>query len=536
MKHLSPWILALLSGLLLCLSWWSWGHPAFMFVAFVPLFFLLERFKERYPKKAAGSSARFAYLAFFVWNAGVTWWIWNATPIGAVLAILLNSLLMSWVVWVYVFTNQWVKTYFNHLWLLPVFWVAFELLHQNWDLSWPWLQLGNVFAPYSQWVQWYEYTGVAGGTLWVWAVNILLFLVLRKIIDGKTYRWALTKALLCLIVPISYSYYVYNTYQETGDTIEIVVLQPNMDPWSEQFSSNDLEVVRRMQRLFDSVKDANTQLLVAPESALPHTFELPQQIYEHFEPNSNAAEALQLYLQKQPQLKMIVGASTYVRWGQATATSREMFPGVHIDSYNTAMLMDSLGVANFYHKAKLVPGTEIIPFARVLGTVQALLFDLGGTSISLGHSAEPVVFDINQEVKAAPLICYESIYGDYVSRFVRKGANLLTVITNDGWWGETPGYRQHFNLGRLRCVEMRRDMARAANTGVSGFVNQRGDVISETEYWVQAVQKAKLHLNNKITFYAKYGDYIGRIAIFVSILLLLVAVSRWLLAFSYLNR
>ncbi len=526
MKHPSPWILALLSGLLLCLSWWSWGHPAFMFVAFVPLFFLLERFKATYPKKAAGPSARFAYLAFFIWNVGVTWWIWNATSVGAIFAILVNSLFMSWVVWVYVFSSQWLKTHFNHLWLLPVFWVAFELLHQNWELSWPWLQLGNVFAPYPQWIQWYEYAGSSGGSLWVWVVNILLFLALRKIVNRKAYGWALTKALLCLIVPISYSYYVYNTYQETGDTIEVAVLQPNMDPWSEQFSSDDLEVVRRMQRLSDSLIGEQTELLVAPESALPHTFELPQQqIYDHFEPKSNATEALRLYLQQHPQLRMIVGASTYARLSQSTSTSREVVFGLHIDHYNTAMLMDSLGVSRFYHKAKLVPGVELVPFAGILGPIQTLLFDLGGTSISLGHSAEPVVFDVSQDVKAAPLICYESIYGDYVSRFVRKGANLLTVITNDGWWGETPGYRQHFNLGRLRCVEMRRDMARAANTGVSGFVNQRGDVISKTKYWVQAVQKAKLHLNNKITFYAKYGDYIGRIAIFVSILLFLVAIS-----------
>ncbi len=528
MKHFS-WILALLSGLLLCLSWWSWGHAAFMLVAFVPLFFLLERFVKTTPKKAAGPSARFAYLAFFVWNTGVTWWIWNSTSIGAVLAILINSLLMSWVIWVYVFINQKIRTHFNHVWLLPVFWIAFELLHQNWDLSWPWLQLGNVFAPYPQWVQWYQYTGVSGGSLWIWTVNILLYVALHKIIYHKAYRWALIKALVLLIAPISYSYYIYQTYQETGETIEVAVVQPNMDPWSEQFSDDDLEVVRRMQALADSVVNEHTLLLVAPESALPHTFELPQsQIHDHFESNNKVAKALQTYLKNQPQLQMIVGASTYTRLPHATSTSREVLPGVQIDNYNTALLMDSLGIANFYHKTKLVPGVELIPFAGVMGPLQALLFDLGGTSISLGHSSEPVIFDISQEVKAAPLICYESIYGNYVSGFVRKGANLFTVITNDGWWGDTPGYRQHFNLGRLRCVEMRRDMARAANTGVSGFINQRGDVISESKYWVQTAQKAKLHLNNKITFYAKYGDYIGRIAILVSILLLLVAISRYL--------
>jgi apolipoprotein N-acyltransferase len=125
----------------------------------------------------------------------------------------------------------------------------------------------------------------------------------------------------------------------------------------------------------------------------------------------------------------------------------------------------------------------------------------------------------------AAVICYESIYGEFIGRFVRNGAELIFVITNDGWWGDTPGHRQHFSFSRLRAVETRRSIARSANTGISAFINQRGDVLQESEYWVPAVLKQSMNANSNITFYSMNGDYLARIASFISVMLLLIAIS-----------
>lgn len=514
----------MLSGLLLCLSWW--GSPFFIFIALVPLLFMMQQWQAQRPLRAAAPSSRFAYLAFVLWNAGVTWWIWNSTAIGAVLAIVVNTLLMAWVVWAYVFSAQSFKDHFFGVYLLAVYWLAFEFFHQNWSLSWPWLQLGNVFAPMPRWVQWYEYTGVLGGSLWIWLVNILLYSALRKMLRQQTYVWSLAKALLWLLLPLAYSYHSYQHYQAQGKRVEVVVVQPNMDPWHEQFYSQEGEVVQRIERLSSAAISPHTALLVAPESALTATFELPEQQIDYpYTPNSNAVRALKAWANRYPHMHILVGASTFSRLAQPSVSSRLILQD-NIDQYNTAMLMDARGITAYYHKSKLVPGVERLPFASLLAPVQSALFDLGGAAISLGASEQPHVFAAGHGIVIAPLVCYESIYGDYTSLFVRQGANLLTVITNDGWWGQSPGYRQHLNLARLRCVEFRRDMARSANTGVSAFINQRGDIISQTPYWEQAVDKADLRLNTKMTFYAMYGDFIGRIAAFVAILFFLIAVSR----------
>jgi apolipoprotein N-acyltransferase len=156
--------------------------------------------------------------------------------------------------------------------------------------------------------------------------------------------------------------------------------------------------------------------------------------------------------------------------------------------------------------------------------LQQVAFDLGGTVGSLGYSPERDVFTSKCGNYIVPaIICYESVYGYFVAEFVKNGANLLFIITNDGWWGNTAGHRQHFSFAPLRSVETRRSIARSANTGISGFINQRGDILQASAYWVPDILKAELNTNNKMTFYVKYGDYIGRISTFLSVFLLLIA-------------
>lgn len=123
-------------------------------------------------------------------------------------------------------------------------------------------------------------------------------------------------------------------------------------------------------------------------------------------------------------------------------------------------------------------------------------------------------------------VCYESVYGEYCTGYIRKGAEALTVITNDAWWGDTPGYRQHLSYASLRAIETRRDIARCANTGISAIINQKGDVVAHTSWWQQEVLSGCINLNNKQTFFVREGDIVGRICSFFFLLLLIAMVVR----------
>ena len=138
----------------------------------------------------------------------------------------------------------------------------------------------------------------------------------------------------------------------------------------------------------------------------------------------------------------------------------------------------------------------------------------------IGSQAERSVFTSTQG-KIAPAICYESIYGEYFTQYIRNGAQAAVVVTNDGWWDNTAGHRQHMYLASLRAIETRRDVVRSAYTGVSAFINQRGEVLQTSKYDEEAALKGDIHLNDEITFYVRWGDILARLALFSSILLIL---------------
>ena len=169
-----------------------------------------------------------------------------------------------------------------------------------------------------------------------------------------------------------------------------------------------------------------------------------------------------------------------------------------------------------------------MPYPGFFAFIGSWAIELGGISGSLGIQKERTVFFNKDSIGVAPVICYESIFGEYVSDYVNKGAGLIFIITNDGWWGKTDGYLQHNEYAKLRSIETRRSIARSANTGTSCFINQRGDVMQATEWRVDAVINQSLNVNTTITFYTKHGDYLARIALIVSGLLAITAiVSRF---------
>lgn len=511
-------ILGLISGSLLAASWPARGIAPLIFIAFIPLFYITDQVVNK--KRPALKVFPYVYLSFFIWNLLTTYWIRFASLEGAIMAVFCNSYFMS-IAWMFFIRAK--KTFgdFRGYVGLILFWIAYEYLHLDWDLSWPWLQIGNVFANNPALIQWYEVTGVMGGTLWVLLVNIFLYETFKEYKNKKIYfRSAIVTSLL-LIIPISISLIRYNTYTEKENGINVVCVQPNIDPWGKFSVITPQYQLAHLIELAGTKIDSTTDYLIFPETAIPSAMDVDSLKVSY------PVNQLEKLIAPYPKLKVITGA-TLVKFFKPTdeipyTASRLRIPeGWHIDDYNAAIQIGTNDPYQVYYKSKLVPGPELFPFAGLLKPLQQKLFGkLGGMIGDLGTQKERSVFiNDDKNIKAAPVICYESIYGEYCGEYVLNGANFISISTNDAWWGDTPGYKQLLAYARIRTIETRRSVARAANTGISCFINQRGDLISPTKYNTDAVIKGTINANDHLTFYVKHGDYLGRISLWMGLLML----------------
>ena len=510
MKKYQKIIMAIASGLLLWAAWPVKGVTPLVFVALVPLLYMEERISHG----EKGSVFGLSYIAFLIWNVATTWWVWNATP-AAILAWTLTALFMAIVFWAFHFTKMKLgNRLIGNLLLIP-YWMAFELLQYHWASKWPWLNLGNVFSSCTTWIQWYSATGVAGGTLWILLVNILISNTISAT-NKKTRWWYTGSAIALLVMPVVGSKIAYQRYEEKGEDVEIVVIQQNCDPWNEQFDSQTYDdVVRKNVELAERMANPETRFVVSSESAIQEGIWLDRM------DDVRAFKILGEFVDRHPHCCFVIGGTTF-EWvpkgmeddfpaRQAGNTNRYYY------AHNSALLIDTLRVQH-RNKSQLVIGVEAIP--EWMGFLKNFSITMGIARGTL--KTDPYARNLshgNHQVGVA--VCYESAFGGYVSEFARKGADLLFVITNDGWWGDTPGYKQHFEFSKLRAIENRRCIARSANTGKSGFFNQKGDVLQCTEYWKEDVIKATLKANTIKTFYAKHGDYLYRIAMWMTFGLLL---------------
>ncbi|MDR2908044.1 MAG: apolipoprotein N-acyltransferase [Bacteroidales bacterium] len=529
--------LAVLSGVLLGLAWTGPFAVVLIFIAFIPLFWLFSDLEKTPDVKNGKRFFGYSFLTFLVWNIITTWWVFNSTP-AAIFAFLSNSVWMALMVYLYYIVKKHVFKGRNCLWVLMVFFTAFEYFHFDWDLSWPWITLGNVFAWQPSLVQFYEFTGALGGSIWIWASNIALFGMFRQriyqqLFEHLTPKTRFAKALprmsrlwagVVLCVPMLVSLVMYSRYEEKGTNMEVLVVQPNIDPYSEQYDLDPVVATERLLRLAETKISPNTRLILTPESMIQ------EYVWEHKMAQSPSLRTIQAFLSKYDSVEMIAGLSSFHLVPEQTAAARS-YGNQFYEAHNTALLVSKDDYSQKYYKSKLTPGVEIMPFVKYFRPLEKLALDMGGTVGTLGISVNRDVFRSQYGTPPfSPVICYESIYGDFVSGFVRNGAQFLCIITNDGWWGNSPGHRQHARYARLRAIETRRDIARCANTGISCFINQRGDVFQATPYWEEAVISQTIKANDEITFYVKYGDYIGRISLFFAGLLLLLAiVFRWMM-------
>ena len=519
------WLLAAGFALLMSLPFLVPHLGVLSLVAFVPLFFLDKLLTEHKVRHAFW----YYYCAFLVFNIATTFWIWFVSGAGAIAAILLNALQMAAVMAVY----RWGARILHRLEKRPVAaeieslaffivtWLAWEHIYFNIEISWPWLCLGNAFATSTRLVQWYEVFGALGGSAWILLCNAAVFLAMTCP-TRRSRRWSAATAAVLVFVPILCSEIRYATYRESDDPMEVVVIQPNVDPFHKYGVEPQSGLDKRLIQLMERETTPETDYVITPET---FTYDIN---IEHPEENASY-QKYRLFLADHPGTNMLLGALTYRTFqtpDKPTRSARKRGDNFWIDVYNTAMVLDAGTLYGSYVKSKLVPGVEIIPYENYLPFLGTIIQKFGGSNSSYGTQEEMDAIPDGDGRKVGAMICYESVYGDWSRMATKKGANFLAVMTNDGWWGDTPGYRQHFNFARLRAIENRRDVVQAANTGTSGLINQRGDVLAKTGWWVETTLRGTINGNDALTPFVRHGDVVGRTAgyaFLIGLLFLIIA-------------
>ena len=517
-----------LPALLFWLAWEPMPFTPLVFIAFVPFFYLAEWGRST----SKGKNFGVLFLALMLWNISTTWWVWFASDVGAIAMLILNSLLM----YLPFGLSRWLqrKKWFiwDAKWLFIALWLLYEYGHHRWDLSWPWLTLGNAFSGMPWYVQWYEITGTLGGTALILSVNVLVYQALINVQSKDKRSWIMRFRLPLGIVSVFgilsvllgqlASDFVYQKKSKLKQPYRVVAIQPNYDPYDEKFVLDPMQMVRDMAKTSDSAGPADC--ILWPETSLVGNIDVgsPAQdmqvsyLMHHWlknGPADNAARDSSLNHSRAAGPPSMLIGSNMIHWyswmgkGKPDVAARQssnlefwytlhnsalwIQPELSIhpigsDPFKHERLRGSMatGDIQFYHKSKLVPGTEQLPFVTVLPFLERLAISLDENSASgtLVKNATAKALGVSNS-KVAPIICYESIYGDYVSEYVKDGASWLAVITNDAWWNNTPGHKQHFSYAKLRAIEQRKWVVRSANTGISGFIDPLGNTTMRSGWY-----------------------------------------------------
>ena len=525
------WLLTALSALLLSLPWLVPHTGALALVAFVPLL-VADAVAEQCKLRAAWV---YPAAAFVAWNAATTFWVCNATVGGGIFAVLANAAQMLLVWLLFRLARRKMQGVLPYLFLAAM-WIAWERRYFAVDISWPWLTLGGAFAQSIRSVQWYEYTGTLGGSLWIWAANLGIYGLIVAVSDGLWQRWnglargcASVGIVLVIAGPLVASKLIWNAVDpQAGETVDVVIGQPNFDPYQKFTSMSQAEQTGILLDEFGRSLEgraAGPVLLLAPE-----TFTGDLVLGRPGE--SPTVQRIRSFLGGHPGAEMLFGASTYdisETHAAPTILARPYGDG-WIVAHNSAVMARPEGPLEVYHKSKLVVGTELTPYPRIFVPMDNWLSEKMGVSGLMGRCVgQDGVSLLHFGPARTPLgcaVCYESVYGEYCTEYVKAGAQAMTIITNDAWWGDTPGYRQHLSYACLRAVELRRDIARCGNTGISCFIDRRGEIVSQTGWWTRGTLAGEVHLSTEQTAFVRHGDIVGRVCTLVFLLLAAMLVVR----------
>ena len=535
-ENIILWVLVLLFAVMMSVPFLVPHTGLLALFGIVPLL-AMERIATILEKKRIWI---YHYSAFVLWNAFTTFWVCNATVGGGLFAIFANAFQMSLVFGLFRLSKKKFSGTLPYIFLM-VAWIAWERFYFDAEISWPWLVLGNSFARTTWAVQWYEFTGALGGSLWIWACNLSIFGLMTSASDGSIFNWNIKAKIasasglvLLFAAPLLVSGFVGREYRdamEAPEKLEVLILQPNIDPYNKfqamtQAQQNGLLLGMAEKELKYRLDDSTSGplLVLAPET---FTNDIDCGNYSR----SRTWKGFTSFLRNYPGVNLLFGASSYdyIYSDKAPSyTARKLDEGLWYEAHNSALMTDGSSRTEIFHKNKLVVAVEHTPYPRIFCPIDDLLGGVMGRCVGQGEISLLHVKDEAAEIPIGCAVCYESVYGEYYTDYVRKGARAMTIITNDAWWGNTPGYRQHLSYASLRAIETRRAIARCANTGISALISPSGKVLYPTPWWEQAVIKGSVPLRDDITFFVSHGDITGRICTFLFTLLALALLVRFL--------
>ncbi|ACF43341.1 apolipoprotein N-acyltransferase [Pelodictyon phaeoclathratiforme] len=497
---------ALLSGTLLGLSFPS--YPAIhlevvAWIALVPLLISLRSVEN------AGELFRRVYLSMFVFCLISLWWVSLATLPGGVLTIFAQTFFLTVPLLAFYAVKK-MAGYRFALFSLPFLWIAWEWAYMQQDLSLGWLTLGNSQANLNLMIQYADLVGVWGISFWLIWFNVFTVLALSG--SRRDTLRSVTMMALMVVAPLIYAsvlMYREGIAAKKELRLRVTLVQPNVNPHDKWEEYNSVEIMERYYRMTGrAVRESRPELVIWPETAIPFSIlDLP-------------------YAADQQLLRLALR-----KWDTALLTG--FIDVVHkpnqpSESFNASMLLepDPDSVPEIYRKMRLVPFAERVPYIDYFPWLGNLTFSLAGIR-GWGKGREAAVMELsssrNGKVVLANIICYESIFPSLVTEFVRKGARLLTLVTNDGWYGTSYGPYQHLAIGRLRCIENRRAMARCANTGLTVVIDKYGRTIAEVPWWQEEILTAEVPLESRLTFYTSHPDLLPKVASILSLLIFLRA-------------
>ena len=489
------WLLSLLSGILLGLSFPPFPFPFLQFPAWILIFRVISL------SGTAKEAAYYLYPGFLIWNCIVSYWLMMASLAAGIAAIVANAVLMSLIVMLQFKAQKKLKNGWLIAVLQTAFWVSFEYLHHHWDLSWPWLTLANGWSDWPAVVQYISTTGFWGISFWVMLSCALFYQAIR--LQQKKLKIA-AFFLLGLFPALSLVQLPFVTTQ-SDEKVNVVVAQPNLDsyqPFGGLGSSQ--KALNLLFTISDSVRLDNTDLVLWPENGIHPNLS-----------NLNTNDAAANLAKKKLKTKArqwntpIVGGTGYIEFYDKD--EHPVLPQYSNETpylvYNAALGFYPDGQIQVYRKHNLVTVVERFPFVHFFSAIDVFDWVDWADIQHFGMGYQPDQF-VAGPTKTPALICYDSVYPGWVRNFVQNGAGFISIITNDGWWGDTSGHEQHFAYARLRSVEFRRWVVRSANNGISGVIAPDGSVKKRTEYWTRTAFSYDIPVLTDLTFYARFGDWL----------------------------
>lgn len=508
--------LAILSGILIGISFPPIPLPILIFFSFVPFFFLLEI------KNTLGEINRISYLTFFVFNLITLYWVGSWTKeadpflmISGVLLLFLNPAFYLIPTSIYFLSTKIISKE-KSLLLFPIFWVFFEYIYSVTDLRFPWLTLGNSLPYFNQFIQIADVIGAYGLSLLILYINIFIYLSIKELRTTKkiNYKYALIATLL-FIIPIIYGSVKIANQKPFVNKVTVGLIQPNLNPWDKWSGGNLDQQIDLYLDLSEKAYKQGARLIIWPESALS--------VYLLSGNYSEQVQKIQkfVYMNNIFLMTGMPDVNFYFDLNNAPNDAKKLKSGdAAYTSYNSILLFSPITLeVQKYQKNLLVPFGEHVPFVEHFPFLGNLIrWQVGISSWNVGK--EQNVFDLSS-IKVGGIICIESIYPDYVAKFVQKGADFIAVVTNDSWYGYSSGPFQHKEISVLRAIENRRSVVRAANGGISCVIDPFGRTLKKTNLFEKTILVASVPIYSEKTFYTKYPLLIPYFVVLVTLIVLI---------------